>query len=304
MSEQTESYSIFEDVGFIEPKAEERAELIAKLQKGDFTLSFSSLTAFAISPRSFIAYKLRERKTTAAMQMGEAVHCLILEPDKFDQRYFIAPDVNGATKEGKAAWAKIYEDFVGEMAEGVSFKIDEIKAAVHAATGTTVIDGKSAAEAKFRARQVVNNRAARHLLEKITRTERKIDFEFEGLNFKGMIDGDGPGCIIDIKNMPDASLNRASGAIWGRRLHWQAFGYDRALGGGNLCHIIAVDGFGEVSVHRFTQSNLDKAEREMKEYIHHFKRAIVESVFDDEVWSSSQEFWLQSMLNEYGINVF
>jgi hypothetical protein len=44
---------------YVEPKAEEKAAVIAKLQSGDFTLSFSSLEAFSRSPRQFIAYKVK-----------------------------------------------------------------------------------------------------------------------------------------------------------------------------------------------------------------------------------------------------
>jgi len=300
MSEQAE-YSVFEDIGYVEPKSEEKAALIVKLQAGDYTLSFSSLSAFAISPRAFIAYKLQERKTTAAMQMGEAVHCLVLEPEEFDKRYHVAPEVDGSTKEGKAVWAEIYADFIGdEMPKG--FRIDQIKAAALAATGTIVIDGKSASQARARARSVVNNRAARHVLDQITQTETKVDFHFEGIEFKGMIDGHGKGIIADLKNMPDASYQKATGSIWARRLHWQAFGYDAALSGGNTCHIIAIDGNGEVSVHAFSQRNLDAAERQMRRYVTEFKRAVVESVFDASVWNASQEFWLESDMNRHGIN--
>ena len=43
--------------------------------------------------------------STPAMILGELVHCMVLEPEKVPERYFIAPNVNGATKEGKAcAW--------------------------------------------------------------------------------------------------------------------------------------------------------------------------------------------------------
>jgi hypothetical protein len=302
MSEQTESlYTVFED-GYTEPKAEEKAALIADLQAGNFTLSFSSLSAFAISPRAFVAYKLQERKETKAMQLGTAVHCLVLEPDEFEKRYFVAPNVNGATKEGKATWAKIYEDFCGPLPDGASPKIDEIKAAIFAATGTTVLDGATAADAQQRARCVVRNRAARSILDRVTRTEVKVQFEFEGIQFRGMVDGRGPGLIADLKNMPDATYDRATGAIWARRLHWQAFGYDAALGGGHNCHIIAVDPVGEVSVHCFNMKHLDSAERQMKRYVHEFKRCIVESIFEPEIWDASQEYWLTTTMNPEGIN--
>lgn len=300
-TETTYAADIFED-GYEAPNATKKAELIAQLQSGDFTLSFSSLSAFAVSPRAFVAYKLKERTETSAMQMGTAVHCLVLEPHEFAKRYFVAPAVNGATKEGKATWAKIYEDFVGEIPEGVTLTIDKIKAAVVAATGTTVIDAATEAHAKMRARAVLGNRAARSVLDSITNTERKVTFDFEGLSFRGMVDGDGGGVVVDLKNCPDARVGKATRMIQDRNLHWQAFGYDTALGGGNACYIVAVDGIGEVSVHRFSPGNLDQAAQQMADYCQHFKRCILESRFDSGIWDSSQDFWLQTPLNEWGVN--
>lgn len=302
------SFEIFED-GYVEPKQEEKNELIAKLQAGDFTLSFSSLSAFAISPAAFIAYKLQERKTTKAMLLGEVMHFLVLEPDKAkeveensNERYFLAPNVNGATKEGKAVWEKIYADFVGEPGENFKMKIDDIIAAVKDATGTVIIPGAIYEEAKFRARRIFANRACRSVLNQIDYTEKKIEFDFSGLKFRGVIDAGGHRIIADLKNMPDATLEKATGSIWARRLHWQAFGYDTAIGGGNLCHILAVDGNGETSVHAFNQRNLDAAERQMKRVCGYFKQAVVESLFDPGIWDMSQDFWLRSDMNTHGIN--
>ena len=302
MSEFTD---LFED-GYVEPKADEKAALIAELQSGNYKLSFSSLSAFAVSPRAFIAYKLQEEKNTAAMLLGSAVHCLILEPEKYAERYFIAPDVNGATKEGKEAWKKIYADFVCEPEADFKMKIDDIIKAVKDSTGVIVLPGKVDNEAKFRARSVLRNSACRYVLNSITETEVAVNWEFCGINFRGFIDAKGhdgkQGIIADLKNMPDATLYKAQGAVWSRRLHWQAFGYDRAMGGGNACHIIAVDGNGETSVHCFSDKNLWSAERQLAKYCYEFKRCILESMFDPTIWDSSQDFWLKTDMNQYGIN--
>lgn len=317
----------FED-GYVEPRAEEKAALITKLQSGDYTLSFSSLSAFAISPAAFIAYKLQEYKTTKAMLMGELVHCLVLEPDEVLNRYHIAPNVSGATAEGKNAWAKLYLHFLNNALDkggitkeaetaieaklaGVTEnkqgnlqapKIDDIIADVKAICGTTIIPHTANEEAKFRARKLLTNRACRHVINQLTYTEKKITFEFCGIKFRGVIDGGGNGIICDLKNMPDATIEKAQYAIWGRRLHWQAFGYNEAMNGGNECYILAVDGSGETSVHWFSERNLMAAERQMKRYCQKFKECITESLFDISVWDMSQDFWLRSEMNEFGIN--
>lgn len=47
-----------------------------------------------------------ERKEdTDALLLGSVVHTLVLEPEKFEQEWAVAPDVNKRTKDGKAQWA-------------------------------------------------------------------------------------------------------------------------------------------------------------------------------------------------------
>jgi len=65
------------------------------------------------SPYHFWYKHINENKEpeepTDAMQFGTALHTLILEPDEFDNRYFVSPKMNRTTKEGKALWAEIKE---------------------------------------------------------------------------------------------------------------------------------------------------------------------------------------------------
>jgi hypothetical protein len=64
--EEQNYFSVFDE--YEEPKQAEKDELIDKLQSGKFSLSYSSLAAFSVSPRAFVAYKIKERdRTTKAM---------------------------------------------------------------------------------------------------------------------------------------------------------------------------------------------------------------------------------------------
>jgi len=319
MENNDNPYLVFED-NYVEPKQEEKDALIAKLQSGDYSLSYSSLSAFSISPRNFISYKLQEYKTTKPMIMGEAVHCKVLEPDKFAERYYIAPTVNAATSEGKNAWARVYIELTGNDLETnkvgnyVIPKIDDLIAQIKDHTterdetgkvtkeGIIVLPGAANEEADFRARQLIRNRATRWVIDQLTQTEISIEFDFEGIHFRGRLDGTGQGVIADLKNMPDATIHAATGAIMRRKMYWQAFCYDTATGTGNDCYILAVDGNGETSAHLFSKGHHDRAEIEMREYCQRFKDLIDESHFDPSVWDQSQDYWLRTSDNPNGIN--
>jgi len=90
-------------------------------------------------------------------------------------------------------------------------KIDDIIQAVEVATGVIVLPGKSEQEAKARARALINNKACRHVLDQITATELFLpeNFQISGIKFKGALDAKGNRIIADIKNMPDATLQKA-----------------------------------------------------------------------------------------------
>lgn len=66
----------------------------------------SDLDLIARSPAHW-KYAMREmRETTPAMRIGAAVHCAVLEPDRFTTDYVTAPDCDRRTKAGKEAFAE------------------------------------------------------------------------------------------------------------------------------------------------------------------------------------------------------
>lgn len=307
--EQQNNYQPFEELeSFIEPKQHEKAEVIAKLSSGDYTLSFSALSAFAISPYAFIAYKVQERKQTQAMMIGDIVHCRVLEPEEFEKRYRIAPVVNATTVEGKNVWGGIFEEMTGEelprnKADNyVLPKMEDLIEEIKAKTGITVIPGKVAEEGDFRARRLLKNKASRWVINQLTQTEQSVDLTVSDVHIRGRVDGRGEKIILDIKNVVNAEVHAAAYTIKARRLHWQAWIYSQALGIYNY-YIACVDGRGEVSVHLIPEKMINQAEIEITEYVERFKDLVVAGMFDPGVWDQSQDFWLQTSENQVGINM-
>jgi len=78
-------------------------------------ISKSQLDDIAINPAVFQWRKVApvDDEKTKALDMGTALHCLLLEPEEFDKRFIVAPEFNRRTSEGKAnekAFLKDCED--------------------------------------------------------------------------------------------------------------------------------------------------------------------------------------------------
>lgn len=87
-------------------------------------LSFSRLTELAHSPLALKQYIEGGKTTTAAMTAGSLLDCLLFEPHRLEERFFVIPKVSKATKEGKALWesalAEIERDEEGKRREIVT----------------------------------------------------------------------------------------------------------------------------------------------------------------------------------------
>jgi hypothetical protein len=273
-----------------------KQELIDKLSEGDYKLSFSALSAFAVSPRNFIAYKLQERAPTKAMILGEALHVAILQPHLFNILYVSGPEVDATTKEGKKAWLDFLAQHTGIEAEKMT--VAEIKQKVKEASKVTILEKAAIEELKRKQDAVLNNFVCKSFLDRLQVAEVDMpEVIINDIAFRGRVDGLGDDFIIDLKNVPNAQIKRAENEIRGRRLHWQGFIYSYAYDMLKAPYILAVDDDGETSVHKFSNYQLDEAERQIMKLTDAFKRRCFEGSFDPRVWDSSQDFWSQDGIN-------
>lgn len=74
-------------------------------------ISRSGLMEFKRSPYhywyKYINPDYKSEPATPAQILGNALHTLILEPNEFEKRYFVIPEFNKVTKEGKERWQNI-----------------------------------------------------------------------------------------------------------------------------------------------------------------------------------------------------
>lgn len=82
---------------------------------GSFGFSSSQIKKLIEQTPAHLLHSFSERKEpTANMQLGTAVHSLVLEPDKFENDIAVAPVVNKRTNAGKAEWAEFVEENAGK----------------------------------------------------------------------------------------------------------------------------------------------------------------------------------------------
>jgi hypothetical protein len=249
-------------------KTSKRVELIRKLKSGDFTLSHSSFNEFCKSPKHFIDYKLKDKVTTPSMAFGSMVHCSILEPADFENRYFVMPECDGRTKEGKLIKIQAFED----------------------ANGREIVNAKDYAAALRIGDSIRRNDPASVILDKCTAFEVDVEWEYKGFKWRGKMDGDGRKnkIILDLKVLADVAPRAVANYVKYEGAGRQAVQYLKSADEDCEYYILAVDRSGNCSVSRLGKGLLQQLSREIDWYIAQFKKCL----FLGE-WGSSYDFYSQ-----------
>lgn len=169
--------------------------------------SWSTLKFYCKSPAHYLQAVLNPPERTPAMLIGSALHCRVLEPDKFPERYAVAPSgLDRRTKSGKEAWAAFEAESAGK----------EILTADQAEQ----VDGMAAA-------LLAPGSVSAKLLARCENREQIIrwtDLHTE-LPCKGIVDAFGEEFALDIKTTDDASSRAFSRALYNYQYHGQAAFY-------------------------------------------------------------------------------
>lgn len=164
-------------------------------------VSRSDLWKIHESPQKYRYAKDNPAESTLALQFGQVLHKLVLEPEEFFNVYAVAPVCDRRTKEGKLAW----QDFIDSAA------------------GKTVI----AADLYEQAAAMRDAVEAEPLAVKLLNGQRETEFfwtdEMTGEQCKCRVDclNDSLSCpvIVDLKSTEDASTD-------GFMRHAINYGYD------------------------------------------------------------------------------
>lgn len=199
-------------------------------------INWSSLKMLKESPLMYHWRKTHPAPSSPAMTLGSAVHCAVLEPNKFVEQYAV---YDGPVRRGKA-WDK----FVEEHADSEILTKDEYDTA--ARIGDAVLSSE--------ARELLRGGSA-----EIVQTW--ID-EATGVPCKGRLDYVAPGTIVDLKTARDIDPRRFPRAAARLLYHGQlAFYHDGAIpvGGPLDVYIIAVQNHEpwDVAIYQLTWETLE-----------------------------------------------
>ncbi len=270
---------------------EKRAALIKSIEANEMTFSFSSFSKFMDSPRHFLEYKLQKKKPTAAMLKGEIGHCLVFEPDEFENRFEVKNIHEPSTDLSKdfcdfiISGMDCFEAFkAAGYKQGVPEKIQEkYQDYINLILG--VGDKKTITEKMYKQLEVVEkavnfNDASKYVLNRITETEKEVEWEMEGLKWNGRIDGKGDRIKCDLKIVADADPRKMKYKIRDMKYDIQGALYNIAIDPMDDYFIIAADYNGHVSVIQITKEALNSARERIEESILKLKQCIFLNKWD------------------------
>jgi hypothetical protein len=249
-------------------------QIIDRLMSQEDHLSYSSLSAFKRSPKSFIDYKMGIKEETEAMQYGSMFHCLVLEPEDFANRFHVLDDrdiciqIGGAKPRATNAYKAWYATAMQEAGNKTLVETDDFLAA------------------QIAANNVLFNRASSKVLDMASEREKPIEWEFKNFKFKGFKDGDGEKIIFDLKTCADANPKKFQRDIVDKGYYLQAAMYLYAGGEQKDYYIIAVDKKNGVSVHKLEMALIQHGMDEYNDILDKFNHCILK-----DAWNQSFDFY-------------
>jgi hypothetical protein len=163
-------------------------------------LSYSSLKQFKRSPEHFVHYLNSKFTQTPAMVFGSLLDKMVLTPGTWEEDFVVKPEKNALLKD-------LVEEYGKELGR---IKYDNQKADyqkwVELNAGKTFVTQEQIDTAKIITEKVFANEAAMELLNRITETQRRVEFTDKetGLKVCGYEDGKGVGLIMDLKSCQSA----------------------------------------------------------------------------------------------------
>lgn len=256
------------------------AVLINDIMTGKKSLSYSALSKFLKSPRHFKDYKTGDKEVTKAMEEGKMFHMACLEPDKFEQAYWVLDDTDKCNDIGgaKPRSTKVYKEWVAEQ----DAKNE----------GRTRIDKKLYDTFLNMSQALRLNSSTKKLMSELVNKEEGIEFEHDEFNIRGFIDGVGSDYLVDIKKVADAQFKRVKWDIKDMNYDMQAGMYCNAKKGCSNYYLIYIDASCHITVVKLTKETIEGGFSKFETALEDFRMCA-----EQDLWNSSYEFYNGGLIN-------
>ena len=267
-------------------------ELIKKLKSKEIHLSFSSLKQFSKSPEHFVRYKLEKKLPTPAMIFGSLTDCLIFEENKLYDKFIIGATIPTSENQKMFCEALIPAAIKNENKvtdEMITFAFSEaykkgnpedvylkLKSYIDGIlAGKDVITQEELDHAKKLKETLYKNKAGAKLMNEITTTQHKLEWNYLGWDFVGYADGTGENILMDLK-ITDADPKKIERFIFQNKTYVQLAMYYMALGKKIECFkILAIDKGLNVSVTDLSEDYITYGIKEFKSWVRDFNKCIM-----------------------------
>jgi len=161
-----------------------KTEFLDRMSDFSLPISFSALSAFLNSPKAFFEYHTKERDKDDEKKyiVGSAFHCLVLEPEKFNLDFAVAPECDMRTNVGKAD----FKDFTNRN------------------TGKKILSLAQLKEAQIMLENVRQNPDAVNLLDNAIMREQKEAYLLHGFKLHAVKDLASADFVADLKSTKSA----------------------------------------------------------------------------------------------------
>ncbi len=227
-------------------------------------ISRSGLMEFKRSPYhywyKYLNPEYEVQPVTPAQILGNALHTYVLEPDEFEKRYFVIPEFNKVTKEGKERWQKIKS----ELGNRETLSANQYQTLQHMVAS------------------VKKNKLAIQLIEK-AEIERSLYWTDPDTDIlcKCRPDILRPSLVADLKTAQDGSAWSFSKAVYEYGYHIQAAMIQEALKNlnqkivkGFIFLIIEKTAPYVISIYQLDQAALDKGYQEFKTLLNRYQQCL------------------------------
>lgn len=245
-------------------------------------LSFTRLKNLAHSPLKLKNYIEKKQETTDAMIDGSLFDCLLFEPEKLDEKFFVVEKPDRRTTAGKAAWALLLEE-AGQRTIVTTEQMDEAKFL----------------ETCFRYNSTVVYQGL--LNPEFFQFQQKVEFSLNGFKHVGIKDADGRNrngerVIWDLKRMGAKSGERdVRYEIRKNKYDLQAAIYCHEFDSKNepvRYFVMAIDNDGYVTPFEISRDSREQMRREWYDLIKAAHRCNMEGLdMGCEFWADREGFF-------------